>query len=67
MMDGGASTAAQQQALERAVAGIYGDLPQDLALLRDAHAQYLLGGLRHLSAGHCGAPRAARGAPPGTP
>jgi hypothetical protein len=60
----GATTAAQQEALERAVASVYGDPPRELALLRAPHAQYLLGGLRHLSAGHCGAPHVwrARGA-----
>jgi hypothetical protein len=50
----GATTAAQQEALERAVASIYGDPPRELALLRAPHAQYLLAGLRHLSPGHCG-------------
>jgi hypothetical protein len=55
-------TAAQQRQLERTVADIYGERahdPQQLALLRAAHAQYLLGGLRTLSAGHCGAQRPA--------
>jgi hypothetical protein len=56
----GASTAAQQAALERAVAGIYGGA-HELTLLRSAHAPYLLAGLRTLSAGHCGA-RSARAA-----
>ena len=51
------STAEQQAALERAVAAVYADVrnADSLVLRREAHARYLLGGLRHLSAGHCGA------------
>ena len=56
------STLEQQAALERVVSAIYGDLEDagSLVLRREAHARYLLGGLRHLSAGHCG----ARASPP---
>ena len=52
------STLEQQAALERVVAAVYADLTDadSLVLRREAHARYLLGGLRHLSAGHCGAP-----------
>ena len=50
------STLEQQAALERSVAAIYADLGDgSLTLRREVHARYLLGGLRHLSAGHCGA------------
>ena len=58
------STLEQQAALERVVSGIYAEVgdADSLVLRREAHARYLLGGLRHLSAGHCGARRGARAA-----
>ena len=61
------STLEQQAALERVVSGIYAEAgdADSLVLRREAHARYLLSGLRHLSAGHCGACRRARAAAAG--